>query len=83
MKSVKEEVIGIQNLPTPSTADIISTIEMSDTDSSISLPTPLLDTWIVTPSSAEERAIFQAQVSLILINTYQTQLILINICLKL
>lgn len=72
LKSVKEEVMGIKNLPTPSTTDIISTIEMADNDLSISLPTPLLDTWIVTPSSAEERAIFQAQVCIILINRYHT-----------
>ncbi|XP_050542288.1 nuclear factor related to kappa-B-binding protein isoform X2 [Daktulosphaira vitifoliae] len=39
----------------------IPLIEMSDTDSSLSLPTPLLDTWIVTPSNSEERADFQSQ----------------------
>lgn len=72
MKNIKEEVVGIKNLPIPSTTDIISTIEMADNDSSISLPTPLLDTWIVTPSSSEERAIFQAQVCIILRNRYQT-----------
>lgn len=52
----------------PSTKDIISTIEMTETDSSISLPTQLLDTWIVTPSSVEERANFQAQVYLFINN---------------
>lgn len=45
------------------TVDFISSIEMSESDSSISLPTPILDTWIVTPSNSEERAVFQAQVN--------------------
>lgn len=61
LKSNKEEVIN-SNSFIPCAKDIISTIEISETDSSISLPTQLLDTWIVTSSSAEERAIFQAQV---------------------
>lgn len=56
-------MIGNNNSPIPSTTDVISTIEMSETDSSIPLPTPLLDTWIVTPSNTEERAVFQAQVN--------------------
>lgn len=63
MKTVKEEVIGSTHLPISSIADTVSNIEMSETDSSISLPTPLLDTWIVTLSNAEERATFQAQVN--------------------
>lgn len=61
-KNVKEEVVGIKNLPIQSPIDVISQIETSETDLSMSLPTPLLDTWIVTPSSVEERAVFQAQV---------------------
>ncbi|XP_060849456.1 uncharacterized protein LOC132928660 [Rhopalosiphum padi] len=61
LKSINDDVIGIKNVPIPSTTDIISTIEMSETDSTIPIPLPLLDTWIVTPSSDEERAIFQAQ----------------------
>lgn len=62
IKSCKEEVTGGINLPIPPTSDIISTIDVSEINSSLSLPTPLLDTWIVTLSNAEERAIFQAQV---------------------
>jgi hypothetical protein len=63
LKNIKEDMIGIKNVPIPSTVDFISTIEMPETDSSISVPTPLLDTWVVTPSNSEERAVFQAQVS--------------------
>lgn len=59
---IKDEKLSINMSPVPSTTDIISTIEVSETDSSISLPTPLLDTWIVTSSNAKERAIFQSQV---------------------
>ncbi|KAE9537995.1 hypothetical protein AGLY_005967 [Aphis glycines] len=61
LKSINDDVIGIKNVPIPSTTDIISKIEMSETDSTIPIPLPLLDTWIVTPSNDEERAIFQAQ----------------------
>lgn len=61
-QSVIEEVFSIKSLPIQSTIDVVSKIETSETDLSMSLPTPLLDTWIVTPSSVEERAIFQAQV---------------------
>lgn len=60
--NVKEEVTSSIKSPTLSTTDIISKIEISETDSSISLFTPLLDTWIVTPSNTEERVVFQAQV---------------------
>lgn len=62
LKTEKEEVISCINTPVLSSTDIISKIKMPETDSSISLPSPLLDTWIVTPSNAEERAVFQAQV---------------------
>lgn len=62
LKSAKDEVISKINSPIPPTTDIITKIEISETDSSMSLPTPLLDTWIVTPSNAEERRDFQAQV---------------------
>lgn len=61
LKSLNED-ISIKNVPIPSTANIMSTIEIPETDSLISLPTPLLDTWIVTPSNSEERAAFQIQV---------------------
>lgn len=61
MITVSEEVIGLRILPT-SADEILSTIEISETDSSISLPIPLLDTWIVTPSSPEQRALFRVQV---------------------
>jgi len=61
LKNAKEEIID-SNSPISSTTDIISKIEISETDPSISLLTPLLDTWIVTPSNTEERAIFQVQV---------------------
>jgi len=62
LKSIKDDGVGINNLPIPSTSDIIST-ERSETDTTIPLPLPLLDTWIVTLSTVEERAIFQAQVN--------------------
>uniref|UniRef100_A0A2H8TJP8 Nuclear factor related to kappa-B-binding protein n=1 Tax=Melanaphis sacchari TaxID=742174 RepID=A0A2H8TJP8_9HEMI len=61
LKSINDDVIGIKNVPIPSTTDIISSIEMSETDSTAPLSVPLLETWIVTPSNDEERAIFQAQ----------------------
>lgn len=63
LKNINDEGSGSMNLPIPSTADIITKIEISESDSSISLPTPLLDTWIVTPSNAEERVDFQTQVN--------------------
>lgn len=63
LKNIKDDAnLRCINSPIPSTSDIVTKIEISETDSSISLPTPLLDTWIVTPSNAEERADFQAQV---------------------
>lgn len=64
LKNISEEIIGIKNVSIPSsTADIMSTIKMPETDSLISLSIPLLDTWIVTLSNSEERAAFQAQVN--------------------
>lgn len=65
---VQDEVLSINTSPIPSTTDIISTIEVSETDSSISLAAPLLDSWIVTSSNAKERAIFQNQVCFNIIN---------------
>lgn len=63
LKSIKEDVISSNiNSPTPPATDIITKVDISETDSSISLPTPLLDTWIVTPSNVEERLDFQDQV---------------------
>lgn len=62
-KNIKEEVISSNvSSPIPPATDIITKIEISETDSSVSLPSALLDTWIVTASNAEERMDFQAQV---------------------
>lgn len=75
LKIAKDDVIGINTSPILSTTDIISTIEVSETDSLISLPTPLLDTWIVTPSNAEERVLFQEQVCFNIIIYYQLSIL--------
>lgn len=74
LKSIKDDVINIKNVPTPTTTDIISKIEMSETDSTIPISLPLLDTWIVTPSNDEERAIFQAQVNSYISNKYKIKI---------